>query len=883
MRRSSFDPQEYFEFTSLPTVAAVTPATGNVGGQYLTISGTGFSPNPKNNTVTVDGNDCSVTSADNYQIKCTLAAKGPSTSLLSTNSSSQSNGYFSGAGLKYARYTRSSSIDTLAKFTTAVRTGDTAALGTPAEEGFRADLREGNVYDGNEAQVWRGYFTAPVAGDYTFRGNADDKFSFYLASNYGSQEPPATPLLETTAHQYIFNPFITNRVGHSATVTLEAGKSYYMEAYHLNTGNTGFFNLAVEVPNTDTAASFQTYQVDNITTSSNVQPEIYRYSFVGASQTGTIQLRYYEVESLKVLYDEAVNVTYGCTAADFQAALNQLSLWKSYVITVTRTIMDASSNILPDLTGATVVHYDVSAYLLRPTIEQGRTLKTTNFNGYSGTISQSQTQAHSPLITGTFTLSIAGVSIMVNGNTTISYDVSAWDLQVAIRNSTIVGFDKVEVAKGSSYGCGYQCTWMIMYKGFNQAVPSITVGGLALSGGSSSPLVEANLRRAYSPNIEFDPIDYRFLNTVGTTSNVLVTTNGVPSVCTGNCNYAFNTYTELTALSYAGSTLSLSLSDPTPLNFAINTITVTVGGQPCAVNGASTLASLTCALSTNTDSTPILVAGDVVPVVNVGTYGIAGLASGVSALSIPLTTSTLSVTTGGNNGGYLISLTGTGFPLDKSKILIEVCSNNATIKSVSNIKVDFYVPACGTLGAQTVTVKVGTLTDTTKSFTYVDGSATAPTITQLTPSSANPGIKGTLEISGDRFGTVAANVKVFLSNATGKVYELSVLTISNNNIKVGLPGGNEGNYIVEVNEATYGDSIAGGANTNAFSYAFTISSITPTSGSINGGTLLTIAGTNFNNDTQNTLVYVGHTLNWFCTIESITPTEIKCRTPAISK
>lgn len=34
---------------------------------------------------------------------------------------------------------------------------------------------------------------------------------------------------------------------------------------------------------------------------------------------------------------------------------------------------------------------------------------------------------------------------------------------------------------------------------------------------------------------------------------------------------------------------------------------------------------------------------------------------------------------------------------------------------------------------------------------------------------------------------------------------------------------------------------------------------------------------------QNTHVYVGHTLNWFCTIENITKTEVKCRTPAISK
>lgn len=63
MRRSSLVPDEYFEFTALPTIRSVSPVNGNVGGQYLTITGTGFSNNIANNTVTVDGNDCKVTSA----------------------------------------------------------------------------------------------------------------------------------------------------------------------------------------------------------------------------------------------------------------------------------------------------------------------------------------------------------------------------------------------------------------------------------------------------------------------------------------------------------------------------------------------------------------------------------------------------------------------------------------------------------------------------------------------------------------------------------------------------------------------------------------------------------------------------------------------------
>jgi len=101
-------------------------------------------------------------------------------------------------------------------------------------------------------------------------------------------------------------------------------------------------------------------------------------------------------------------------------------------------------------------------------------------------------------------------------------------------------------------------------------------------------------------------------------------------------------------------------------------------------------------------------------------------------------------------------------------------------------------------------------------------------------------------------------------------------------IKVGLPGGSAGNYIVQVNTVANGDSVAGSANSNAFSYVVSVASVSPATGSYNGGTLLTITGSNFSPVSPNTLVYIGDTLNWFCNIENITATTILCRTPAIS-
>jgi hypothetical protein len=77
LRRASLNPDDNFEFSVLPTITTVSPLNGNLGGQLLTIKGTGFAAVAANNSVTVDGNPCKITSSSDSQISCTLAAKDP--------------------------------------------------------------------------------------------------------------------------------------------------------------------------------------------------------------------------------------------------------------------------------------------------------------------------------------------------------------------------------------------------------------------------------------------------------------------------------------------------------------------------------------------------------------------------------------------------------------------------------------------------------------------------------------------------------------------------------------------------------------------------------------------------------------------------------------
>jgi len=129
MPRSDLQNGAPFDFTVLPSVVSVSPNSGNQGGQLLTIKGSGFSQNIKNNSVSVDGNDCKVTSVDRDTLKCTLQAQDHTTSSkLSTTSASQQNGYFSGSGLEYARYNIGTPASDMPNFISKVRLG---TFGTP--------------------------------------------------------------------------------------------------------------------------------------------------------------------------------------------------------------------------------------------------------------------------------------------------------------------------------------------------------------------------------------------------------------------------------------------------------------------------------------------------------------------------------------------------------------------------------------------------------------------------------------------------------------------------------------------------------------------------------------------------------------------------------
>lgn len=145
-------------------------------------------------------------------------------------------------------------------------------------------------------------------------------------------------------------------------------------------------------------------------------------------------------------------------------------------------------------------------------------------------------------------------------------------------------------------------------------------------------------------------------------------------------------------------------------------------------------------------------------------------------------------------------------------------------------------------------------------------------------------VKSTLNISGSDFGTNLSALNVYLTNSSGRVYQLKVIKMTSTLITCGLPGGLPGNYSVQLNYPySTGDALVSANDVNLFSFVSQITGVYPNYGSFFGGTLLTIVGTNFSPAYSDTLAYIGDTVNWFCKIQSINDTVITCLTPPISR
>ena len=202
------------------------------------------------------------------------------------------NGWIKGAGFRYEKYQLGPS--SYADWKTASDAGTLSGY-TLLESGIRHELwMPKNVESGAFAYIYKGYFLAPVDGEYRFSGYGDDNFGLYISDTYGTASTPSTPYISVGS--YMSNTddlFYDNRTSvFGEAKTLEAGKYYYMELYHVNTQGVGYIKIRAEVPNTDGSLKWKRDQVSHIETTFTNQAEIKSFEVNGVTDpTGTFEIK----------------------------------------------------------------------------------------------------------------------------------------------------------------------------------------------------------------------------------------------------------------------------------------------------------------------------------------------------------------------------------------------------------------------------------------------------------------------------------------------------------------------------------------------------------------------------------------------------------------
>ncbi|MGB5648181.1 MAG: IPT/TIG domain-containing protein [Muriicola sp.] len=209
-----------------------------------------------------------------------------------------------------------------------------------------------------------------------------------------------------------------------------------------------------------------------------------------------------------------------------------------------------------------------------------------------------------------------------------------------------------------------------------------------------------------------------------------------------------------------------------------------------------------------------------------------------------------------------VTISGTNFGTDKSKIQVLFNTTEAPVQSVTNTQIKVLAPSNGSTGAIKVSV-YGTIV-TGPVFTYLQ-----PTLSSISPESAKKGTE--ITFIGGNFGTDASKIKVFFTDRSmnnPNESEAVIESVSNTEVVVVVPEQTmTGNVRMEVD----GTQLAGPEFTLL---ELTLTDYFPKSGTV--GTEVTLTGNTFGTDpTKIQVLFSGIE----ATIQSLTDIEIKVLVP----
>ena len=894
-----------------PHIQKISANAGYMNGQILEITGTGFGDDLKDISINLEDVPCVVLSVENFQEKEVLPA--PTTG---SDEDEKAADQDSVASAEFEEV----NVDLRTIYYQKVRCALQARETDFTDKMFRGGAGVRNeVYEGYNREFWNlkgkidkplkydrialvmenmldedhymqrmfGIFKSQAAGTYTFKISGDDQTRLYLSSDPldFTQEfdpttlPEAKCIIDGWTDFREFNRYDTQ----SCDYTLEENKEYYIMVFQSEGGGGDHLTVGVTTPNDDASKPNQSPQVQKVWIDYKPTRQVIKLKIMNAIG-GSFRLVFQERDSNTgetTYYRETTKLDRDISAEDLSEQIRRKTGWES---TAKRDMLDANEKVTTNTNKVMGFIWTISFTEYR-TRDMLPLVKTEDIIGDGIKTSVEEVTAQTAQVEGHFTLQY-GNSDAVQ----INYNHSGNTMRDRLRTIDAL-FEGVSVYTRGVSQDGRE--WYVSMDAITGKAEDLKVVENNLTGDDSKgkPQVKITPEHVkHSLAQQYMPIPSDFLRTLYTTPQITMSVGGMMAGCDkDNCSYSFlpkSSTPSVTSFTLNNLELTIDVASPAGRILEVSTeandknITVRFGNSDCAVTSVA-WPVIKCDMPTNPDGSLQIESGSFHPMVHFADKGYFHVdKTAVTAHTVPLAISSVSPTTGSTGGGTKITISGTGFANNSSygnTNTVTVGGSPCEIESFTTTQIVCETPVKGSGGNSEISVSVNNANTTSSAFSYDDG--VTPKIDSLTPDNSSPVLKKDLVINGTGFSADPSRFTVWLKPEAvdGKEYECNTVSSTTTTITCRLSGGKKGAYRVKVHMKGVGYSLPKTTDSDLFHYRTTVTSISPTKGSLVGGTVLTIQGTNFSTVKNENQVVLGDSGLDYCIILTATPTEITCR------
>ncbi|KAM9839131.1 PKHD1 like 1, tandem duplicate 1 [Aulostomus maculatus] len=467
------------------------------------------------------------------------------------------------------------------------------------------------------------------------------------------------------------------------------------------------------------------------------------------------------------------------------------------------------------------------------------------FQEGAATVTVTRLHKATPPLNGTFDVEVYGGH--AEG---LSVDISEEDLKYALEG--ISGMGQVSVGKEGS--CRHPM-WRVEWLTKPGDQPLLQVDGSSVVGNKA--VVSAVEER--KGGLLLRSLSGDFFRVWETKPQVEVYVNGIPSKCSGDCGFEWSEERTpvVTGISPSQGSNGLgTLLTVTGSGFSYGNASIMVGEAECVVEEV-------------TDTTQVCrlggaAAGSYPVSVSFPSLGHSRFAGGsILHFTYQLIVSSFTPESGSVAGGTLLTVSGFGF---SEHAAVTVGGEECAVVHTTDMELRCRTPA-GTAGSRTLSVTVGNMSETASSSFSYDQDLT-PQISDLSPQTTTVAGYRVLTIQGSNLGD-ADNDSVVLVGGT----ECITVEWTTSNITCLLPVLPPGLHKVDVQVGNNGSPQTSDGVNATIEYILEIYSVSPTRGSLLGGTWLTVSGSGFSNDTSGNEVSVGGA---DCEVKAASENELQC-------